>query len=254
MIIGGDFNCALTPKDRKSAKQGSNKHTAINEIGNLCSNFALTDIWRELNPQALSFTWHDKAFKSQSRLDFFLITADLINLTKESSIIHTPFSDHSAIVLNIQSFDQRKKPGPGFWKFNASLLEDKEYVEKMRQNIPAFIEKHRDVLDLGLKWDVIKMEIRGFTMQYSKRRAQLLLKLNELQEKLCSSRNDPNLLNEYYTLKEKLEKVSNKKIKGTILRGKARWYENGEKNSKYFLNLEKGNFLRKKISKLRFQS
>ena len=176
--------------------------------------------------------------------------------------MHTPFSDHSAIVLNIQSFDQRKKPGPGFWKFNASLLEDKEYVEKMRQNIPAFIEKHKDVLDPGLKWDVIKMEIRGFTMQYSKRWArlekdkenQLLIKLNELQEKLCSSRNDPHLLNEYYTLKEKLEKVSNKKIKGTILRSKARWYENGEKNSKYFLNLEKGNILRKQISKLKLSS
>ena len=79
LIIGGDFNCALTPKDRKSVKQGSNKHTqtVINEIGNLCSNFALTDIWRELNLQAQSFTWHDKAFKSQSRLDFFLITAQI---------------------------------------------------------------------------------------------------------------------------------------------------------------------------------
>ena len=52
LIIGGDFNCALTPKDRKSVKQGSNKHTVINEIGNLCSNFPLPDIWRELNPQA----------------------------------------------------------------------------------------------------------------------------------------------------------------------------------------------------------
>ena len=27
LIIGGDFNCALTPKDRKFVKQGSNKHT-----------------------------------------------------------------------------------------------------------------------------------------------------------------------------------------------------------------------------------
>jgi len=142
------------------------------------------------------------------------------------------------------------------------LLEDKEYVEKMRQNMPAFIEKHRDVLDLGLKWDVIKIEIRGFTMQYSKRRArlekdkenQLLMKPNELQEKLCSSRNDPNLLNEYFTLKAKLEKVLNKKIKGTILHSKAQWYENGEENSKYFLNLEKRNFLRKKISKLKLSS
>ena len=139
LIIGGDFNCVLMPEDRKSVKQGLKKHTVIKEIGNLCSDFALTDILRELNPQALAFTWHNKAFKSQSRLDFLLNTADLINLTKESNIIHTPFSDYSAIVLNIQSFNQCKKPGPGFWKFNASLLEDKEYVEKMHQNIPAFI-------------------------------------------------------------------------------------------------------------------
>ena len=44
--------------------------------------------------------------------------------------MHTPFSNYSAIMLNIQSVDQRKKSGPGFWKFNASLLEDKGYVEK----------------------------------------------------------------------------------------------------------------------------
>ena len=177
--------------------------------------------------------------------------------------MHTPFSDHSAIMLNIQSFDQRKKSGPGFWKFNESLLEDKEYVKKMCENIPAFIEKYKDVSDLGLKWDVIKMEIRSFTVQYSKRKAklekdkenQLLTKLNDLKEKLCSSRNDLNLLNEYHTLRAKLEKkLLNKKIKCTILRSKARWYENGEKNSSYFLNLEKRNFLRKKISKLKLSN
>ena len=86
--------------------------------------------------------------------------------------MHTPFSDHSAIMLNIQSFDQRKKSGPGFWKFNASLLEDKEYVKKMCENIPVFEEKYKDVSDLGLKWDVIKREIRCFTVQYSKRKAR----------------------------------------------------------------------------------
>ena len=45
--------------------------------------------------------------------------------------MHTNFSDHFAIMLNMQSFDQRKKKsGSGFWKFNISLLGDKEYVEK----------------------------------------------------------------------------------------------------------------------------
>ena len=33
LIIGGDFNCALTPKDRKSVKQATSKHMVIKEIG-----------------------------------------------------------------------------------------------------------------------------------------------------------------------------------------------------------------------------
>ena len=173
LIIGGDFNCALTPKDRKSVKQATNKHMVIKEIGNLCSHFDLTDIWHQLNPQTSSFTWHDKAFKTQSRLDFFLITPDLVNTTKECNIMHTPFSDHSSIMLNLQSLDQRKRSGPGFWKFNANLLEDERYVKEMRKNISCFREKYNAVTDLGLKWDVIKMEIRSFTLQYSKKKARI---------------------------------------------------------------------------------
>ena len=83
----------------------------IKEIENLCSHLDLTDIWRQLNPQTLSFTWHDKAFKTQSRLDFFLITPDLADTTKECNIMNTPFADHSSILLNLQSLDQQT-----FWK------------------------------------------------------------------------------------------------------------------------------------------
>ena len=86
MIIGGDFNCALPPKDRKSVKQATNKHMVIKQIGNLCSHFDFTDIWQQLNPQTLSFTWHDKAFKTQRQLDFFSITPNLVNIPQNSVI------------------------------------------------------------------------------------------------------------------------------------------------------------------------
>ena len=41
------------------------------------------------------------------------------------------------------------------------------------------------------------------------------------------------------------------KFEGIIVRSRARWYEHGEKNSKYFLNLGKRNHIRKHIRKLR---
>ena len=42
-------------------------------------------------------------------------------------------------------------------------------------------------------------------------------------------------------LKQKLEKENSFATKGTILRSKANFYECGEKNTKYFFNLEKRN-------------
>ena len=40
------------------------------------------------------------------------------------------------------------------------------------------------------------------------------------------------------------------KVRGVIIRARARWYEHGEKSSKYFLNLEKRNQVKKHIRKL----
>ena len=41
------------------------------------------------------------------------------------------------------------------------------------------------------------------------------------------------------------EEISKLKIQGTIIRSKSRWYNEGEKNTKYFLNLEKRHFNKK---------
>ena len=51
--------------------------------------------------------------------------------------------------------------------------------------------------------------------------------------------------------KENLEKIYEYKTKGAILRSKTRWCNEGEKNSKYFFNLEKRHFKRKALSQLR---
>ena len=49
---------------------------------------------------------------------------------------------------------------------------------------------------------------------------------------------------------EKLETFYEEKTKGIIIRAHARWHEHGEKSTKYFLNLEKRNHIKKHIRKL----
>lgn len=52
-------------------------------------------------------------------------------------------------------------------------------------------------------------------------------------------------------MKERIEKFYEKKVEGIIVRSRVRWYEYGERNLKYFYNLEKRNYIRKYIRKFR---
>ena len=60
--------------------------------------------------------------------------------------------------------------------------------------------------------------------------------------------NDKEALAEQIRLKKmELENTIEYKTKGAIIRSKARWYNEGEKNNKYFLNLENRHCKRKTI-------
>ena len=103
------------------------------------------------------------------------------------------------------------------------------------------------------------MEIRGFTIKFSKIKAKrrrkeehiLQNKANRLLEQTENNHSDKKLLNELYATNLRLRALMRQKTKGAILRSRARWQEQGEHNTKYFLNLEKRNHCRKSITKLK---
>ena len=79
-------------------------------------------------------------------------------------------------------------------------------MNKLYENIYEYREKYTNVEDLGLKWDLIKVEIRGFTIQYSKikmekpEREELLLhkKANKLLQDSEKNPSDKRILNKLY--------------------------------------------------------
>ena len=74
-------------------------------------------------------------------------------------------------------------------------------------------------------------------------------KYNKAKQRFENDSNDANstLL---WIAQEKFETFYEKKVEGIIIRSPARWYEHGERSSKYFLNLEKRNHVKKHIRKL----
>ena len=83
IIIGGDFNCTLADIDKKGGNPLSRKIPVIQEIDKLCNIYELTDIWGQRNPKEEKFTWRNKSFKIQCRLDYFLISRQLTSLTNK---------------------------------------------------------------------------------------------------------------------------------------------------------------------------
>ena len=259
IVIGGDFNCALTSNDKRGGKPVSKKSAVIEEISTVCDVYNLTDAWRSLNKDKQCFTWRTKSFRIQCRLDFFLVSQELIQSTKKCEIVYAPESDHSAVSLVFQSNHLNQKRGPGFWKFNTALLKDEAYVTALKINIPIFKDKYNETHDLGLKWDLIKMEIRGFTIMYSKRKAKkfrdeeklLHQKVNDLQVTANNNPHNRNIRLELQRATARLKKIMLTKNKGAILRSKVRWHEEGERNTKYFYSLEKRHHDIKTVSKLK---
>ena len=107
------------------------------------------------------------------------------------------------------------------------MLSDNEYVALLRSKIPEFIEKYKEVEDKGLFWEMVKMEIRGLTVRFSK----LKVKRNCDEEKLLTSRFAQLKLQTAYSkddkaelerIKIKLSDFQTEKTRGAIIRSRAR--------------------------------
>ena len=156
--------------------------------------------------------------------------------------------------------EQKTKRGPGFWKFNNSLLTDSTYIELITKSIPEFVTKYLELEDKGLLWEMIKIWklerqrsfLRNEKLNKRKTKSQRELQ-RELQIQLRSNFNE-SIKVELDRVKRKLEKITAARTRGKIIRSKTRWYEFGEKNCKHFYNLDKRNHRKKHITSLKKQN
>lgn len=263
ILLGGDFNFVSDPLlDRKGGVPISrtNKREVIqNYLMDIKEHGQLKDIWRVKNPQTKRFTWRRVNPRIKSRLDYWLTSEKTEDFIKETDIMPVSHTDHSAIALKLESINGRGK-GRGQWRLNTTFLKEELYVKTMIENKEKWNEEFKNITDPSLKWELIKYRIRQFSMKYGKEKARDMKNTEkELEEKLKQLEYDQDNIDEdmeveleekICELKAKLEEIAEYKTQGLILRSQANWHEKGEKSTKYFLQLESRNRIKKSVRKL----
>ena len=260
VILAGDFNLVLEVEKDKQGGNPTTHNSALQELHKIIQNLDLGDIWRALNPETKRFTWRRRKPNIQCRLDFFLISNCLYSNIIKTEINPGYKTDHSLITLSLTT--QSNTTGPGLWKLNTSFLSDITFVNEIKRVIRETIDQYKEDknVDDSLLWEMVKMNIREFSIKYGARKKkhqktkQILLEEQvSFLEKEFESSDVPNeeILSKLQKAKTELEEIIEYKTKGAIIRSRVKWYNEGEKNSKYFLQMERRHYKRKNISSLK---
>ena len=227
----------------------------------------LIDPYRELNESEKKFTWRRPHPLKQARLDYFLISENFMPSVQSHNILPSYRSDHSTVILSFQINDFKR--GSGLWKFNNSLLRDREYINIVKDCIQQVKEQYMlPIYDLEyiieneqnlefqisdqLFLETLLMEIRGKTISYSSfKKKQNNLKEHNVEEEIKHLENiEPIDLEKINEKKLELENFRKEKIQGIMVRAKIKWAEEGEKPTRYFCSLESRNYVNKTIPKV----
>ncbi len=256
-IVAGDFNCILNPLIDKQGGQSNHSHVKARELlKTYMEETSMVDIWRHHHPWVKGFTYHTSGrIVVFTRIDFFLVSAGFVALCDNSDIVPGFQSDHSFIKLKLSLIDQQR--GKGFFKLNCSLLQDQEYVEMINTTITETVRNNPDT-EPQLLWDTIKLCVRGETIRYASKNKKIKKNLLlELEKKLDQAQIEyadhptGDLDQQINNFKKNIDKLLTEATNAAILRSKAIWHEHGEKPTKYFFNLEKRNYNKKSIKRLK---
>ena len=262
IVLGGDFNTIMESQDIKGG--ASNTHKKVTAyLNEYADTYALVDVWRIFNKNSFRYTWsRSKPHIIMERIDYFLLSFQLTQTVRYTDIIPSYMSDHAIPIVKIRVAEVPPR-GPGYWKLNNSLLELPEFEQELDQIIAQLTTNTKDKSNSKLKWETMKMLVRGFAIKLGARKKKTIQnQINALEKKLKDIEQEQAksimLFNDSeqqrVLIKKDLNDLYNQKIEGVILRSRCTTYELFEKPTSYFYKLEKVKARRKVITSLKLDN
>jgi len=131
IIAAGDWNVVLNTKlDSRNYTSTVNRPRTRKKIHDIMLKYDLVDVFRQLYSTKRKYTWRKFNSIKQGRLDYFLVSEELLAETVGCNVGISYRSDHSVVELVLKR--ETIKRDRQFWKFNNSLLKDKVFVDEIK--------------------------------------------------------------------------------------------------------------------------
>lgn len=257
LVLMGDFNCVLNNKSDIISGYPHSKNE-VEAFNNVVKSLGLTDTWRSFHINEHDYSWSKTNPFIARRLDYCLLSDNLLQNCVDCIHMTVPNSDHKAVVIDLNDTDFQR--GPGYWKFNNSYLKNTTFVNKMNILLDTLLNDrdNENISDID-KWEMCKIQIRSFCSEFGKEQScskrnnsqKIYLEILDSEKQLINDPTNKDAQASLVQLKQKLELKQVNEAKGAQVRSRVKWIEEGERNSKYFCNLEKIRGKKKAITRLR---
>ena len=239
LVLLGDFNMVETLKcDRDTCRPRHDP--SLPQFHSLKHTLDLEDIWRKQHPHATQYTFTSPT-GHRSRIDRAYTSRDIRALVSHTSIVPFVHSDHDVLCLRLTSTSIRL--GKGRWRLDKTILPSPAYhtlISDFWTEWRARRASYDSVLDW---WDAGKLRIQRLSSDFA-RQARLapLIRIDSLRKRLRNASHKPT--SPSFTLltaklSTELASLERRQAQRSLLAAKTQWVEQGEKCTKFFLNLQK---------------
>lgn len=173
-----------------------------------------------------------------SRIDYILSSAQLFSTAESIDFLPRHQSDHNPVLANL-NFDSIKRK-LSRWRFNAALLQNKEYLAQVEPKLVEFIDINKNsVSDPMLVWASIKGFLRdnaiSFSSQLQRSRQQQISNLEQKCKTLEEELNRNYTREKEYELKVEQAELNNLlkyRVEYLMHSTKHKYYSEGSKPSR----------------------
>ena len=239
ILISGDFNFVFDGEvDCQNRMVSSDEKKLSDYVTNQLYERELWDLV-QASKESSNFTWRRELIRS--RIDYIFASSGIASKVgrfhNKWQLIKT---DHAAIIVELLQSD-KITAGRSYPKLSFNDIKEKADREHIRNVIIDARSSMLNEWSPHTRLEYVKLMIRSNVLQIRSIRNREISELEDLKTTLnkleCGDKFNVDTISELAQIKEKIDKIENYVEEQLRLKSGVKWREEGERSTKFFLNL-----------------